>query len=58
MAAYITKVLEHKVYTEQAYKSCSGILSFARRVGPARLADNLRQYNYPIIEQILRKRPN
>lgn len=62
VASYITKVLEHKVYPEQAYKSCSGILSFARRVGASRLADacrwadNLRQYNYPIIEEILKKR--
>lgn len=62
VASYISKVLEHKVYPEQAYKSCSGILSFNRRVGPARLADacrwadNLGQYNYPIIEEILRKR--
>jgi transposase len=59
---YIIKVLEHKVYPEQAYKSCSGILSFARRVGPGRLADacrwadSLGQYNYPVIEEILRKR--
>jgi transposase len=62
VASYITKVLEHKVYPEQAYKSCAGILSFARRVGAGRLAGacrwahNLHQYNYPIIEEILRKR--
>ena len=62
VARYITKVLEHKVYPEQAYKSCSGILSFARRVGAGRLADacrwadNLGQYNYPVIEEILKKR--
>ncbi|MEB0292690.1 hypothetical protein QN351_19540, partial [Cryobacterium sp. 10C2] len=51
VARYITKVLEHKVYPEQAYKSCAGILSFARRVGAGRLAGacrwayNLHQYN-------------
>jgi len=62
VALYISKVLEHKVYPEQAYKSCSGILSFARRVGPQRLtdacrwADKLGQYNYPVIEEILHKR--
>jgi transposase len=62
VARYISKVLEHKAYPEQAYKSCSGILNFARRVGPDRLtdacrwADNLGQYNYPIIEEILKKR--
>lgn len=47
---------------EQAYKSCSGILSFARRVGPQRLteacrwADSLGQYNFLVIEEILKKR--
>lgn len=62
VAKYISQVLEHKTYPEQAYKSCSGILSFARRVGPERLAnacrwaENLGQYSYTIIEEILRKR--
>lgn len=62
VAAYISKVLEKKAYPEQAYKSCSGILSFARRVGPERLteacrwADSLGQYNYLVIEEILKKR--
>lgn len=62
VARYISKVLEHKKYPEQAYKSCSGILNFARHVGPSRLtdacrwADSLGQYNYPIIEEILKKR--
>ena len=61
VAKYISQVLERKAYPEQAYKSCSGILSFARRVGPERLAnacrwaENLGQYNYPVIEEILRK---
>lgn len=62
VARYIGKVLENKPYPEQAYKSCSGILSFARRVGMERLteacrwADNLGQYNYLVIEEILRKK--
>lgn len=62
VARYVEKVLEYKPYPEQAYKSCSGILSFARRVGPERLteacrwADSLGQYNYLIIEEILRKK--
>lgn len=62
VALYISKVLELKPYPEQAYKSCSGILSFARRVGLERLTNacrwamNLSQYNYPVIEEILRKR--
>lgn len=59
---YIGRVLEVKPYPEQAYKSCQGILSFARRVGTDRLidacrwADNFGQYSYLIIEEILRKR--
>ncbi|KAA6306967.1 hypothetical protein EZS27_041369, partial [termite gut metagenome] len=53
VAIYITKVLEEKKHPEQAYKSCSGILSFARRVGHKRLinacrwADSHGLYNYP-----------
>lgn len=59
---YIGRVLEVKPYPEQAYKSCQGILSFARRVGSDRLidacrwADNFGQYSYVTIEKILRKR--
>lgn len=62
VARYIGKILELKPYPEQAYKSCNGILSFIRRVGPERLADACRwaesmgQYNYPVIDEILRKR--
>lgn len=59
---YIAKVLEEKTYPEQAYKSCSGILSFSRRVGNERLIDACRcahalgEYGYRIIEEILNKR--
>lgn len=62
VADYIGKVLDKKIYPEQSYKSCSGILSFARRVGVERLtqacrwADNLGQYNYLVIEEILHKK--
>jgi len=62
VAEYIAKVLEEKTYPEQAYKSCSGILSFSRRVGNERLIDacwcahGLGQYDYRIIEEILNKR--
>jgi len=61
VASYIAKVLELKPFPEQAYKSCSGILSFARRVGHARLidacrwADRFGQYSYRAIEEILYK---
>lgn len=62
VADYISKVLENKPYPEQAYRSCAGILSFARRVGPQRLinacrwADSYGLYNYPAIEKILNNR--
>lgn len=62
MAEYIAKVLEDKTYPEQTDKSCSGILSFSRRMGKKRLIDACRcaqsfgQYGYRVIEEILRKR--
>lgn len=62
VADYISKVLENKPYPEQAYKSCVGILSFARRVGLQRLINACRWagsyglYNYPAIEKILNNR--
>ena len=62
VAIYITKVLEEKKHPEQAYRSCLGILNFARRVGFKRLinacrwADSQGLYNYPAIERILNNR--
>jgi len=61
VASYIAKVLELKPFPEQAYKSCSGILNFARKVGNERLidacrwADSFGQYSYRAIEEILYK---
>jgi transposase len=61
VAQYITMVMEHKQHPEQAYKSCSGILSMLRKVGSERLAGACRRahsygvYNYLIILQILEK---
>ncbi|HFI4797882.1 IS21 family transposase [Elizabethkingia anophelis] len=61
VASYISKVLEHKSYPDQAHKSCSGILSLARKVGAGRLSDacrwaeNIGQYSYSTIEEILTK---
>jgi transposase len=57
---YIREVLAKKQHPEQAYKSCMGILSFAKRVGNARLikackrAHEIGYYNYKIIEDILK----
>lgn len=61
VAIFIIKVIEGKQHPEQAYKSCSGILSLVRKVGAARLINACRRassygvYNYPIIQQILEK---
>jgi transposase len=62
VAHYIAKILAKEAYPEQSYKSCSGVLSFAKRVGPTRLtnackrADSFGVYNYGIIDQILRSK--
>jgi transposase len=59
VASYISLVLEHKHHPEQAYKSCSGILGLARKVGKERLtkacsrAASYGMYNYPIVLDIL-----
>jgi transposase len=62
VSSYIIKVIESKQHPEQAYKSCTGILSLLRKVGAARLINACRRahsygvYNYPIILQILEKK--
>jgi transposase len=62
VATYIIAVIEHKQHPEQAYKSCSGILSLQKKVGNERLANACRRagsfgiYNYPIVVQILEKK--
>lgn len=61
VAEYLELVIEAKQHPEQAYKSCSGILSLARKVGHQRLTNACRRarsygvFNYPIIIQILDK---
>ena len=58
---YILKILDRKQHPEQAYKSCVGILSFAKKVGDERLikacqrALGYEMYNYKIIQRILEK---
>lgn len=58
---FIREVLARKTHPEQAYKSCMGILSFAKRVGHLRLINACRRahqigyYNYRTIEEILKK---
>ncbi len=61
VAAYILAVIEQKQHPEQAYKSCSDILSLLGKVGKERLsnackrAHSFKVYNYSIIKQILEK---
>lgn len=61
VALYLLQIIERKQHPEQAYKSCSGILSLVRKVGAERLTNACRRassygvYNYPIVQQILEK---
>ncbi|MCK5537769.1 MAG: IS21 family transposase [Bacteroidales bacterium] len=57
----IVNILERKKHPEQAYKSCIGILSLAKKVGNLRLTNACKRaldyniYNYKIIQNILNK---
>lgn len=59
VAYYIRRVLEKVQYIDKAHKYCSGILNFARKVGPdrlaaaCRLADSYGKYNFNEIQDIL-----
>lgn len=58
---YILKILDRKQHPEQGYKSCVGILSFAKKVGNERLINACQRalgygiYNYKTIQSILEK---
>jgi len=58
---YIAQVLQKKPHPEQAYKSCQGILSFAKRVGHQRLIKACQRghayglYHFRAIEDILQR---
>lgn len=58
---YILKILDRKQHPEQAYKSCMGVLSFAKKVGNERLIKACQRalgygaYNYKTIQKILEK---
>lgn len=62
VALYIERVIATKTHPEAAYKSCMGILSFARKVGNERLINACRRacsfglYGYPQIENILQRK--
>lgn len=59
---YIQKVLEKPQHAEQAYRSCQGILSLARRVGNERLnnacarADYFGEYSYKTVKTIIERK--
>jgi hypothetical protein len=58
----VIKILEKPQHPEQAYKSCSGVLNYSKKVGPERLNNACRRaleygvYNYKIIQTILEKK--
>ena len=58
---YILQILNRKQHPEQAYKSCAGVLSFAKKVGNERLTKACQRaldyglYNYKTIQKILEK---
>lgn len=62
VALYLTGVIETKPHPEAAYKSCMGILHFARKVGNQRLTNACRRaqrfglFGYPHIENILHRK--
>lgn len=57
----IYNILDKKQHPEQAYKSCIGVLSLAKKVGPQRLNNACKRalafnsYNYMAIQSILEK---
>lgn len=57
----ICDILQRKKYPEQAYRSCTGVLSLAKKVGNKRLADacaRALEYgvcNYKMVQSILEK---
>ena len=59
--AFIVRILERKQHPEQAYKSCMGVLSLAKKVGEERLINACKRaieynlYNYKIVLNILER---
>jgi hypothetical protein len=58
---YIYCILNKKQHVEQAYKSCVGILSMAKKYGNKRLIDACKRaieydmYSYKAVEMILKR---
>ncbi|WP_430811921.1 MULTISPECIES: hypothetical protein [unclassified Carboxylicivirga] len=55
------QLLEHKQHPEQAYRSCMGVLSMAKKVGNQRLSNACKRalehhvFNYKIVHNILKR---
>jgi transposase len=58
---YIREIIRRKAHPEQAYKSCIGILTLAKKVGKTRLSnackrgEDFNSYSYPTIKNIISK---
>jgi hypothetical protein len=58
----VIKILEKPQHPDQAFKSCSGVLNYVKKVGPERLNNACRRameygvYNYKIIQTILERK--
>lgn len=58
---FIVQLLEHKQHPEQAYRSCMGVLSMAKKVGNQRLSNACKRalehhvFNYKIVHNILKR---
>jgi hypothetical protein len=58
----VIKILEKPQHQDQTFKSCSGVLSYAKKVGHERLNNACRRaleygvYNYKIVQTILDKK--
>lgn len=61
---YVEKLIEAKPYPEQAYKSCQGLQSLARKLGKdrfvaaCRLGLELKVYNYMFIKNVMLNKQN
>ncbi|MFZ9661914.1 MAG: IS21 family transposase [Chitinophagaceae bacterium] len=58
---YMARLMESKAHAEQGFKSCAGILHLTKKVGNERIINACKRaaeyeaYNYPVIEDILRR---
>lgn len=61
VGAFMTSLMESIPHPEQGFRSCSGILHLARKVGSQRITGACKRaseygvYTYPMVEQILSK---